>query len=210
MSITLQTEGRRVYAIGNTFALKDAIRAAGGHWDDGRKAWWVGVANRTVLERAVATLASPSEQPSREAPGAEALVAGKATYKGKTYYLAGRIERGRTHRDDRVAPIHSGDGRKVLLYSLDGSIKFWAPLQQYSDRVKVADINADPNCAQTQKLYSKPQTIGALAEFSARNKREAKDTGIDCPVCRRIEREQGQRALQMHLHDGCDRCGAEG
>lgn len=44
MSQTIQTErvGRRTYLTGNTFAAKEDIKAAGGHWDPDRKAWWLG------------------------------------------------------------------------------------------------------------------------------------------------------------------------
>lgn len=48
MTITIQSEGRRHYLIGDTYPIKDAIRAAGCRFDGARKAWWTG--KREVAE----------------------------------------------------------------------------------------------------------------------------------------------------------------
>lgn len=34
MNIELKEEGKRVYLLGNTFAIKDRLKEAGGHWGD--------------------------------------------------------------------------------------------------------------------------------------------------------------------------------
>jgi hypothetical protein len=58
--ITLQREGSRVYVAGNTYPVKDAIKAAGGHWDGDRKQWWVGAAKQPDLEKSLATVKPPT------------------------------------------------------------------------------------------------------------------------------------------------------
>jgi hypothetical protein len=156
MTITIQSEGRRHYLVGNTYPIKDAIRAAGCKWDADRKSWWTG--KRETAEALAAKLsggaggdAAPgSERPTREAPGEEAVVAGRAIYKGKSYYVAGRIERGRTHYDDRVSRVESRDGSRVLLLFRDGSSQFWAARAEL----------------QITKSYDRPQTIARLKRFA--------------------------------------------
>src|SRR3990167_1088102 len=61
--VTYETVGARVYVRGNTFAIRDAIKAAGGHWDGEQKAWWVGATKRVELEAAIAS-AKPAAQSS--------------------------------------------------------------------------------------------------------------------------------------------------
>lgn len=56
--VTYETVGTRVYILGDTYAIRAAIKAAGGHWDGERKAWWVGAAKRADIEQAV-TAAAP-------------------------------------------------------------------------------------------------------------------------------------------------------
>ncbi len=183
MSITLQTEGRRTYLAGNTYQHKDAIRAIGAHWDAYRKMWWT--AKRTEAEALAAKLASvPQSVPDAaqsggsKAPrdGIDSIVAGRCEYKGKTYYLAGRVQRGHTHYDDNVTGVQTRDGQKILLYFRDGSSQFWA----------------DVAAVQTTKRYDRPQTISGLKHFAEQAKRDEAD-GVDnswrgngCSECRRI------------------------
>lgn len=162
----LQVEGRRVYITGNTFAIKGKLRDAGAKWDADRKAWWVGSGKKADIEAVigspVANAAAPVDRPSQ---GEDQVVAGKVTYKGKTYFAAGRVERGRTHYDDRVENICSRDGGRILLVFTDGSSTFWA----------------DRTVVQTVKNYDKPQTIGGLKRFALSAKRLA-DDGHNPPV----------------------------
>jgi len=60
MAIELQNQGRRCYLIGNTYPIKDKIKAAGGHWDNDRKAWWIGVGKRAEFESLEATASNGS------------------------------------------------------------------------------------------------------------------------------------------------------
>lgn len=103
MNISIQSEGRRHYIIGDTFPIRDSIKNAGCKWDPTRKAWWTGkkeLAEKLATTSSDTAPASDRSPTPKEAPGEGAIVAGKATYKGKTYYIAGRIDRGRTQYDD--------------------------------------------------------------------------------------------------------------
>ena len=170
MSITLQTEGRRTYLCGNTYSIRDKIRAIGAHWDADRKAWWT--SKRDAAEALVAKLptAEPPAQASQsieaQRDGLESVVAGRATYQGRTYYVAGRVVRGRTHWDDTVQAITTRDGQKVLLYFRDGSRQFWAPLARYTGAVVRVGDAPDVSGAEIVKTYDRPQTIKRLAKFA--------------------------------------------
>lgn len=148
--ISLKSEGRRTYIVGNTYPIRDQIRAIGAHWDADRRAWWT--AKRAEAEALVQQLsagsASAEQTHDKQAPGEDAIVAGRAEYKGRAYYVAGRTVRGRTHWDDRVTAVTSRDGSKMLLYSRDGSMQFWA------------------HGARILKTYDRPQTIRGLQKFA--------------------------------------------
>lgn len=191
-SISIQSEGRRHYLIGNTYPIKDKLRSAGAKWDADRKAWWTGkkeLAEQLAGSAAATTAAAVSgDRPASEAPGEDATVAGRAEYKGKTYYIAGRVDRGRTHWDDRVAAVESRDGSRVLLYFRDGSRSFWAAASEL----------------RVLKSYSKPTTIAGLREYAE----QAKTHGTDECRCS-CHRERNAGAPGSTLYDGCDRCGCE-
>lgn len=143
MTLTVEKTGRRFYIVGNTYPIKDEIKSAGCKWDAERRAWWTGKVD--VAEQ----LASKADSsPKNEAPGLDAKVAGRATYKGRPYYLAARMFRGQRHWDDGCEPVTSRDGAKNLLISRDGSMQFWA-----------AEV-------QVTKLYHTARSIRALQEFA--------------------------------------------
>ena len=112
--------------------------------------------------------AAPAQAAERQekAPGLDAVVAGRATYRGKTYYLAGReIRSGRHWRDNRVEAVTTRDGSRLLLYFRDGSGQFWAP------RTEVA----------VDKYYGRPQTIRGLQQYAA--DRRAGKARYECEEC---------------------------
>ena len=193
-SVALEKVGRRVYVRGNTYPIKGELRSAGAKWDPEQKAWWIGSSKRAAIESVVSSGASASHVAPRrdvEAPGTDATVAGRARYKGRTYYVAGRVSRGRTHWDDGVEAIQSRDGQRILLYFRDGSRQFWAA----SSDVEIL------------RGYQRPTTIARLREYA--EQRKAEDRGeAECPVCAR--HCTCGTSFCHHHHDGCDRCGAEG
>lgn len=188
---TVAQEGRRFYLLGLPFEAKDRAKALGCKFDWDRKCWWTG--KRDVAEQVAGSVATssdsePKSSPSsdRPAPGRDQVVAGKVEYKGRTYYLAGRINRGRTHYDDRVDAITTRDGSRYLVCFRDGSKSFWA------DRAECKVI----------KSYSRPQTIGQLLDFAAK----AKDAGgVDAYLTKRAHESGRCRDCGTQLetwHDG--------
>ncbi len=60
MTISITSEGRRHYLVGDTYPIKGAIRSAGCKWDPERKAWWTG--KRETAESIVASVATGAVQ----------------------------------------------------------------------------------------------------------------------------------------------------
>lgn len=164
MTISIQTEGRRTYITGNTYHVRDRIRALGAHWDAARKMWWTGKREEAETLVAQLTQSQPAQSSGSKTPrdGVDSVVAGRVEHKGKTYYLAGRQIHGRTHWDDGVEPVTTSDGAKYLLYFRDGASQFWAP------RGEVRIV----------KAYDRPQTIRRLQKF-AEEAKAAQAAGAD-------------------------------
>lgn len=78
-SITVERIGRRSYFRGNTFQIKDRLRAAGAHWDAEQKAWWIG--SDEVARKLVGEVASAPELATyAPAAGEEFVAVGGNTY----------------------------------------------------------------------------------------------------------------------------------
>lgn len=159
MEIRLEEAGRRIYIHGYTYSIRDALRSAGAKWDPDARAWWVGASKRKEIETLIDRMTAKEEEPKDEMPGPNAIVAGRGKYRGRPCYIAGR-EVYSGYRP-RVEAIETRDGRRVLLYAMDGSRKWWA------DRAEV----------EITKWYSRPQTIEGLKEFAEKLQRG------DIPVC---------------------------
>lgn len=157
--ITIEKIGRRHYIRNSPFALKDQLRAAGCKWDPEQRAWWTSKAD--VAQKFAKAAA---EQP--KAAGLNQEVAGKATYKGRSYYLAARTIRGSTHWDDRCEAVTSRDGSKMLLAFVDGSKTFWT----------------SRNEVQVTQTYRTARTIASLREF-AQKARSSDSTGRRAGTC---------------------------
>jgi hypothetical protein len=100
-------------------------------------------------------------------PGEEAVVAGRAQYRGRPCYIAGRIRRGRTRWEDEVVTVQSQDGSRVLCYSPDGARQWWAPTAE----------------VEVQRAYRRPQTIGGLMRFREEARRNGGVHPDACPQC---------------------------
>jgi hypothetical protein len=166
MSVTVEKIGRRHYLRNTPFSAKDRIKGAGCRWDPDQKAWWTGKAE--IAESLLKSISGSSNGSSSKpnAPGVEATVAGRASYKGKTYYVAGRVERewNTSVYDEEVSPVMTRDRSKYLLYFRDGSSQFWA----------------DATAVQIVKWYERPKTIRGLQEFAEKAKAEkAAGTWVD-------------------------------
>lgn len=188
--LTIKTEGRRTYIVGNTFQFRDRLRALGAHWDASRKAWWTG--KREEAEALVAEINASGTQREKaqdKAPryGLDSIIAGRVEYKGRAYYAAGK-ETHRSYYDSAVAPVTTKDGSRILLYFRDGSRQFWA----------------DASEIRWMKRYSIPQTIRSVRAYA----QEARSYGTGECRCS-CHREPNAGAPGTTLYDGCDRCGCE-
>lgn len=158
-NITLQAEGRRIYVAGNSFPIKDAIKSAGGHWDGGRKQWWIGAGKKEEIERAISATEAPVTQDgerAKETASDETQIRGKATYKGKTYFMM----------------CESRDGESAKLTTLDGKIVFWAKRENGMEVIKRYEAREERgNYGRGTGRY-RFQTLGSIRSFIA-NKRGA-------------------------------------
>jgi hypothetical protein len=199
-NITMQTEGRRHYILGNTYAIKDRLRDAGAKWDPERKAWWTG--KRDVAEQFAgqADAAPSSERPSR--PDGERLtddteLAGKATYKGKPYLL---VWSGTTKR-----------GQAAKLATMDGSRIFWADLADVTITKRYEARESRSTRGYRGRMES--MTFGRLqrlrSEFAEQKQTErslgAKDglVGERAQIASRFEASRGNREPHRKVGEAC-------
>lgn len=140
-TITLQTDGRRVYFVGNTYAVRDALRNAGAHWDPQRKAWWTG--KKSEAEEILASLTKKAAEATDGINPSDKVIRGRATYRGKTYYI--------------LAMGHSQSTGKPYckLCFRDGSKTFWV---------------SDPSQVTVVKSYEQPKSINALLSYAEQAK----------------------------------------
>lgn len=149
MSVQMQIEGRRIYLVGNTFPIKDKIKSLGAHWDNDRKAWWIGSQSKAEVEALVS--AAPKQGEYVPTPLADSSrVFGKAEYKGRTYFVV-------------------ADGReRFRLTTLDAKIDFWAKrdecrwIKTYTPRTRFGGYGRGQ-----VEVYT---TLGSLREFVAESR----------------------------------------
>lgn len=97
--ISIQSEGRRHYLVGDTYALRDALRDAGAKWDPDHRAWWTG--KKEVAEALVARLGATPDAPTvrRGTRRSRSPVAGY----GALLEIPSRVA-----RDDGRTLVHAG------------------------------------------------------------------------------------------------------
>lgn len=184
MSVKIERADRRLYFRGNTYPIKDAIKAIGGQWDPDQKAWWVGTVKKAEAE---ALIASAKPGPSERE---------KETVDLNSYVIRGRCE------------ITNASGKKVGYYILakgnkpdgtpymkccfrDGSKVFWAK---------------DPSKAENVKMYREAVSINKLKIFAEKYQAETRGE-VECRDCARWC--TCGKSFCHHHHDGCERCGEE-
>lgn len=190
--MSIETIGQRIYFRGHTYPVRDRIKAIGGHWDADRRAWWVGTAKRAEAEALAAEMGdapAASSQPSErrnETPDRAARVKGRATYKGRDYYVLAETR----------------DGARLLLAARNGAFQFWARAAQIvGDRISVASGPQYTEGARITKTYGHDRsgyteypTLGSLIDRAdawrkmsseeremAREDAEARRNGEQCP-----------------------------
>lgn len=113
MSLALEQVERRLYLRGDTYPLRERIRAAGGRWDPARRAWFLALAQRELAELLVSrTFVGDDQEQGPAVRASELAVLGRARYEGRVYFL---LEE--QLQEPRPA---------VRLAYRDGSRAFWA------------------------------------------------------------------------------------
>lgn len=161
-AIILQTEGRRVYLLGNTYPVKDQIKSGGGKWDAQRGAWYVGVQRKALAEQ-LAGKATEGLQQRAQAEREDGIstsarvIKGRAEYQGKTYYV---LAVGRSQADGKPY---------AKLAFRDGSRVFWAH---------------DAGAVKVLKMYEEPTSIDALRAYAQRMQDTRAEFGNEmCAEC---------------------------
>lgn len=113
MAMKLVESGRRIEITGDTYPVRDRIRAIGGHWDADRKVWWVGTGKRAEAQALVA--AAPATQAAARSDATTPLTDDDR--------LLGQVE---TPRGKAWWCGQTADGRRYRLASMDGARTWWA------------------------------------------------------------------------------------
>lgn len=120
MTITIQSEGRRHYLIGDTYPIRAAARTAGCKWDPDRRAWWSG--KRETAERLVSGVAAGSV---RSECGWRKV--------GEAFLVA--VPDGLTATTgDRVTVRSSGGGAKQIVLGEQRGPGLYAPVREQRER----------------------------------------------------------------------------
>jgi hypothetical protein len=151
--LTIEKVGRRHYVIGNTYPIKDKLRAAGCSWDSDRKQWYTGKAD---LAEKIAALETSDAPAAKETVDLDAhVIKGSALYKGKSYYVLA------------ISEDQYGNARSAKLCFRDGSTVFWGKSE---------------NGLQIQKCYREPRSINGLRAYAEKRRAEQAGTSA-CPAC---------------------------
>jgi hypothetical protein len=164
MSITLQPQMNRLYFVGETFSVKDKLKALGARWDADRRQWWIAEGARKAAETLLATLADMPTEKKEEAPAlreAEPVI-GKAVYKNNEYWV---LWKGVTARGNE----------SVRLAFLDGKSHFWVDLSKPDISVELDLCFLDANGKPTT-------TFGKLMKDDQDSKRAKRRTAEAPPL----------------------------
>lgn len=174
--ITLERVGRRVYVAGDSYAVRDRLRAAGCHWDAERRQWWIGTAGASAVEAIAAdAAAAPAAAAPRGVPD-DARVSARVEVEGRRLYLIAR----------------SGDGRRLRVCSLDGSVDRWVdadaarvlrtyPPRRYRGREEHTTIGSLRRFVARQREIEGAARSSSPAELRAAGWRECWECGRLCP-----------------------------
>ena len=177
MTVTIERQGQRVYLVGDTYAIKDRIKAIGGHWDSYRRAWWVGSAKASEAKALTSDIANePATPPAKQDPS-DIYLTGKGRYKGREYFV------GSTTRD----------GNKVRLLTLPDAdnnyLDFWVVCSEVEQTKTYS-----PREYRGRMQYT---TLGGIARFIAREQSNREAGGEVCQECGKSSGE-----LVTDLEDG--------
>lgn len=169
MGITFERQGQRVYLVGDTYTIRDRIKAIGGHWDGDRRAWWVVAAKETAARQLVESLsgASSADAPKAKQDPSDIRLTGKGEYKGRTYYMGAQTR----------------DGQRVRLLTLPDAqgnfLDFWADCAA----VRVVKAYQPRQHTYRGRTTTEYTTLGGIARFIAREQRNRAEGGAVCAEC---------------------------
>lgn len=171
----------RVYVTGDSYALKDRLKAAGCHWDAERRQWWVGVAKEAGVQ---AVLAGESHAgPAAKDDPKSIRLTGKGEYKGRTYYIGASTR----------------DGSRCRLLTLPNDegqyLDFWADVEA----VRVTKTYQPRESGYGRYRRTEYTTLGSIVAFVRRQRDPATARG-ECTECG----HWGPKG------EPCDECGGEG
>jgi hypothetical protein len=165
MSVTIDKQGQRIYLTGDTYAIRDRIKALGGHWDGEKRAWWVGAAKECQARKLVESLpamASPDQPKPKQFPD-DIRLTGKGIYKGRNYFLG----------------AYTRDGKHVRCLTLPNEqgefLDFWAN----ADLVRVVK-SYQPREYRGRTVYT---SLGSIARFVVGERENKKTGGAVCAEC---------------------------
>lgn len=143
MPTELRREGRRTYLLGAPYGAREALKAAGAHWDPDRKAWWIGSHERAMELAAQidATEAEPAHTGLRDGD----VLLGRGRYRGRGCLV---LWVGETKA-----------GRRCKCATMDGSRIFWAPADEVSVEKRYGGWTEDD---QGREYQRQPLTWGRL------------------------------------------------
>lgn len=181
--INIEQQGRRFYLRGDTYPLREQLRAAGANWDASARCWWTGSREKAeaIVVSATGTTAvggEPGDAKQGETLADDSTVVGRGRYKGREYLV---VWTGTTRR-----------GEVAKLAFLDGTNIFWASRAE----VEVTKTYQ----ARQVRGRSYPMTFGRLRqlreEFADQRQaeREADQiVGAEGPYCSRFSASRGNR-----------------
>lgn len=188
--LTTEKVGKRIYVIGDTYPIKDKLKNEGAHWDNDRKAWWIGAGKESAIQHII----NPPVGSTPVAPVEKNLddlrVVGKANYKGRTYYALwyGYSEK--------------YNGFRAHLSSLDNKIDFWcdaSPNGQGDDSLMAVIVKT--YASREYRGRTEYTTLGSLKRF-IEGQKSSESKGLEaCAEC-------GKRSGDLHLdlEDGMMKC----
>lgn len=140
--MTVEKVGRRFYAKGAPFEMKNKLKDLGCTWDGDVRAWWTGKAS---VAEAIKALGEKIQAGLTNDPVSldANVINGRAEYKGRVYYILFH------------GPKRDGSGMCAKLAARDGSMVFWAS--------SMAEFKV-------LKLYRSATSINALRAFAERAK----------------------------------------
>lgn len=151
MTIEIEKQGRRHYLRNLPYELRHVAKDAGCRWDGAERAWWTGKADTAAAVVEAVSKAKAQPQPEGEGIDPEAaVIQGRATYKGKTYYLL-------------LDGVSRKTGRPYAKLAFrDGSRVFWAQI---------------PPNVEVVKRYREPMSLASLQRFAEKAKRDKAEYG---------------------------------